>query len=651
MEDKDILKQIDDEYQQGKTYVQNRRNQFRDRIERYTRQDKQDDKINIHMISRAIDTLIASNYTDGLNVEFVSRDGVFGREKAQNLTHVAEFDMDEADYDQLNYQMHQDKYFFGVGIRLRTGWDNVKKTNKFIVINPVNFIPDPNATKNGKFTSESYRFFGFPRKTSMYDLIDEGIYDEDELDGMIKNHFSEEMNKTEQSYNRQGNYNTSVENLQENFNLTVYYHYTIIDWEKYRIVTDSDRKRILQKYKIPKVLDEEKKGMARRPLVLNYYKPKRNDFFGLSLTDELNDLEKAKSVLYNLSMIKARKAALWGTYLVNSRLIDNADELKKPSKWPRYIMTNEDVSNQNLGNAMTELPQENIKQSVVNGMNMIDREAVYNTGLDNQQLWIRWDKSITATESQTIQANSNLQMIKLNRVNMWGEKDFWKEWYKGYVQNFSKAEEKLVALKGDFEGKQSQYFGRDQFIMENDPYIKIIRKADSDALDEQQRQVLSQQLPIIRQDPNIPGVAKRMAQRMFFEASWFTPNQVNMLVPKGHHEEMAENYVKIINSGEKPRSIFKNLSPKNIKQTQEALRTYYIYIQQADNNDVKQEVLTSLRDAMNNLGMALEGVEKAGKAISNSNISKAVNRANEKWPSDGTQNLVTRNDIENGEQQ
>lgn len=100
------------------------------------------------------------------------------------------------------------------------------------------------------------------------------------------------------------------------------------------------------------------------------------------------------------------------------------------------------------------------------------------------------------------------------------------------MQNFSKAEEKLVALKGDFEGKQSQYFGRDQFIMENDPYIKIVRKADADALDEQQKQILSQQLPLIRQDPNIPGVAKRMAQRLFFKASGFTPNQVNMLVPK-----------------------------------------------------------------------------------------------------------------------
>jgi len=75
-------------------------------------------------------------------------------------------------------------------------------------------------------------------------------------------------------------------------------------------VTDADRDIILQKIKIPKVLDEEKKGRARRPLVLNYYKPQRKNFFGKSICDELDDLQKAKSVLYNLSLIKAKKAAL-----------------------------------------------------------------------------------------------------------------------------------------------------------------------------------------------------------------------------------------------------------------------------------------------------------------------------------------------------
>lgn len=93
---------------------------------------------------------------------------------------------------------------------------------------------------------------------------------------------------------------------------------------------------------------------------------------------------------------------------------------------------------------------------------------------------------------------------------------------------------------------------------------------------------------------------------------------------------MAEKYVQIINAGEKPQSILSSLSPKNIEQTKEALRTYYIYIQQADDNNTKEEVLTVLRTAMNNLGMALEGVEKGSQAIANSNISKAVNRANKK---------------------
>jgi len=60
---------------------------------------------------------------------------------------------------------------------------------------------------------------------------------------------------------------------------------------------------------------------------------------------------------------------------------------------------------------------------------------------------MRSNGSITATEAQTIQANSNLQMLKLNRIDMWGEKDFWKEWYKGYIHNFGSAEQKLVAIE------------------------------------------------------------------------------------------------------------------------------------------------------------------------------------------------------------
>lgn len=68
------------------------------------------------MIANYIDTMIASSWSDGIKTKFVSKDGWIGSEEAENMTNVFNFDMSEQDYQQLMYQIEQDKYFFGVGV-------------------------------------------------------------------------------------------------------------------------------------------------------------------------------------------------------------------------------------------------------------------------------------------------------------------------------------------------------------------------------------------------------------------------------------------------------------------------------------------------------------------------------------------------------
>jgi hypothetical protein len=64
------------------------------------------------MVANAIDTLIASSYTDGLTVNFASADGWMSADKADNLNYMASFDNDDQEYQQLYYQKEQDRYFF-----------------------------------------------------------------------------------------------------------------------------------------------------------------------------------------------------------------------------------------------------------------------------------------------------------------------------------------------------------------------------------------------------------------------------------------------------------------------------------------------------------------------------------------------------------
>ena len=50
--------------------------------------------------------------------------------------------------------------------------------------------------------------------------------------------------------------------------------------------------------------------MIEFPIVLNYWKPRRNDPFGESICDKLDDKQIAKTILFNLNIIKAKKEAL-----------------------------------------------------------------------------------------------------------------------------------------------------------------------------------------------------------------------------------------------------------------------------------------------------------------------------------------------------
>jgi hypothetical protein len=74
----------------------------------------------------------------------------------------------------------------------------------------------------------------------------------------------------------------------------------------------NDRKTLIRIKELEPVLKEEKKNpnMINFPIILNYWKPRRNDPFGESVCDKLDDKQIAKTILFNLNIIKAKKEAL-----------------------------------------------------------------------------------------------------------------------------------------------------------------------------------------------------------------------------------------------------------------------------------------------------------------------------------------------------
>ena len=103
-----------------------------------------------------------------------------------------EYDNNEQDYQQLYYQKEQDRYFFWVGIRYRYGWDDIRKMPKFMVINPMSWIPDPIPSQIWNFDGSGYRFHWFEFTTTIMELISDGTYDKEALDKVVGSYFSPE---------------------------------------------------------------------------------------------------------------------------------------------------------------------------------------------------------------------------------------------------------------------------------------------------------------------------------------------------------------------------------------------------------------------------------------------------------------------------
>jgi hypothetical protein len=141
---------------------------------------------------------------------------------------MAEFDNNEDDYQQMYYQKEQDRLFFGVGIRHRYGWDDVRKIPLFSVINPLSWIPDPIPSQTGRFDGKNYRYHGFELESTIMELAADPTYDKEALDGLVPGFFSSEQQLNWITYAQAYNYimPTTVAGLKHNFSLGIYHHYT-----------------------------------------------------------------------------------------------------------------------------------------------------------------------------------------------------------------------------------------------------------------------------------------------------------------------------------------------------------------------------------------------------------------------------------------
>lgn len=631
--------QVIREYEMGASYVKPKRDQYAERIEKWNPQRKKKKKVlNINMISEAIDVAVSVSYSDALSVRFVSRDGFLHQEQADKLQYVAEFDSQEAHYQQIKYQSERDRHFYGVSIRFNEWWEDTKKHPIFTVIDPMTWIPDPLPSQTGKFNGQNYRFHWFSMQTSIWDMIwakkadGSCLYKKSDLNNLIAN-YTKEQRESSRARNSAWNYNqVNVDTLTGNFSLGLYYHFTIYEGKKVFTVRDAERKTLLRYVELQAVTKEEKKNerLIPRPITLTYFKPRRGDAFGESFCDLLEDKQNGKSILANLSIIKAQKEARGGKFIVNSRLITNKEAVLNSSPYESYIFTTQDTENENLSNAMFELPQSQIKSDVWSMLNFIDNEAKSATAQDELQRGIIPDKSMTKAEAQQAQANNNIRSLLKNTVASRGEKDFWFLWWRCYLQYFAQSDDKFIALNNNFE-YAGETIKKDEFLTGLDPHIMIGTRSELDSVDDQQAQFFTLQVLPMLQNPMLSEASKKMMMRHWLKLNKMKPNQIYAFIPLDATERKCKAYVEMVNADIMPESIFADPSVD--------YQTLWIYMQNAKSGEMKEAVLGALSQILIQSG-TMQTTEQYG-AIANS----ASNIALAQGMQGMSQGLQTREDV------
>ena len=609
------MSQLKQEYEIGYNYIKPKKSQIEKRLEKHLKQNKTPWMVNFNMISNTIDTLIAGSYSAEPKVKFVSKDMMTESEQADTLNYMAKFDYKERDYQQLDYQVERDRYFFGLWIKYKHWIDTTRMTPIFFAVNPVTAIYDPTPTMLWTSSVNNYKFFGFEMVANLFELKDDPQYDKEALKKILRWAINWDTKLYQQAISISNNTNYVVDNLLLNCSVQIYHHFTIVNWRKTIITVDSNTKEIILRNKvIDPVTKEEKENpsLIPRPFAFYFYKPERWNPLWISIPDQLEDKEEAKTILYNASLIKANKEAFWWKFIVNSRLIKNKNDLLKPTTWPQYIFTNDLLNNESLTNTMIELPTSPIKQDVLTMATILDNEARQDTKIDQMQMWIVPDKTMTKAEQQSIQANANVFQSLNNKTYLRWEYDFRFLWRRTYQEFFSKTDKKFVLMNQDFE-MRSIAIKKDSFKTKQNPYIIVWSLSDLEAISEKQRMYWNAIQPVINSDPNVSQVSKLLVNRLTAKLNWMPQNMINSVYFLTPTERKAKQYVEyFINENKVPKSLFTSVN--------DDYQTYWIYFQKADDTEAKSKVLNVLEQYLLDTQQTQQNNQFNKLANSSSNI-------------------------------
>lgn len=542
----DILAKVWTQSQEWINFVSKVREELQADLILFKSQKSNEDKIWDTTLFNNHSALMARSYQDKPSALFDTMD-ISQKDAVVNLNAVYKEDFESEDMDILSYWNDWYTYLFWVWITARIGWDWYTKSNKFQVVDPRIWIPEP----NWDYVSWDYSYTWFEKLYDQADVYNQGWMNADQLYPLTNSAYSLDLLK------KRDQQNMSLINIWANrvFNpyYDIYFHFCKFqDKEgKYRwakVIMWNNRRLLLDIKLLSAVSKEEEKNpeLIKPPFAFQYWKPEPNNPFWDRPANKLRDVQRVKAILANLRLNKA-KAELYPMYFYNKKYIQNKSDLTfwfnkfiAVDTWMDWAI--------NLDAIVRPFRPDLWIDTTVAIDQLLDKQVERSTSIWEVAQWSEPEQRQTATLNNLVQSNTDLNLSINQKVKNWYVRQLIREWLRWYLENFASWDKKFVSID-TWIGTVPMMLTKREFLIWLQVKIQILSSWQIEAQKQKERLAMQQLINLAMADQSIPMFSKNLLLRDYAEAMWYPAEKLSTRFWYNVDEALAkqENWMLLLN--------------------------------------------------------------------------------------------------------
>ena len=510
---------------------------------------KSKDKIKIKKVLNNLTIRLATFLPDEIQVTNIPMNWRIGKETAENCDTVLKACFDSMRIKEKYRSVLINDALTWVWVEAVDGWNDHKQEPILSFIDSRLCYPDP---KNWQGSNMS--FFGTKVRKSWYELTLDGAYDQAAL-LKCKAYVDTDQQELQRNQN-------SVKDFQEDLTADehqtdLYNHVTIFretGAEKacvYLLTFGAGMWELVRCVKMRPLTEAEIEDPSEINLGVILYraKPLPWSFAGVSLIDDIWDLQDLETLLTNLYIHQAKVSAKWGRTLLDSRLGISAHQYANQT-WPWDVLTytvDDPSVNIQSGLMQEDVPQFSpILTNAIEYVARIGQQADPTGSSITQGQSLPWSQ--TKAEVQTIQQNINQVLSYMQSNYMDSIKERWTEILKSFARNMSSQRTKEVVIIND-DGRPDAFgFKKNEFVPKWDVYLVVKSRSQEDIKDKQDFSVTLSIYGSLVQGMAPDSVEKAVLDRFLIEKSGIRGIDAEVIKPLTLHERRALQQLELLNN-------------------------------------------------------------------------------------------------------